>query len=853
MKLADPSSVRDPSPTPEAPGKAPLDRRSPTRQGWFVVHLHDATRRHWDVRLESAGVLASFAVPRGPSLDPAERRLAVRTEDHPLEFLDVEAVVPEKSYGAGPMILWDRGRVRYLDAPMEEALERGKIDFELSGWKLRGRFALVRMKGPGKDWLLLKKRDAFSSPGGARDPVRDEPRSVLSGLTVEELASAPRIAADLTARAAALGAPLGALDARRVSPMLAAAAGAPGADPGWIYELKLDGVRAVAVKDGERVTLHGRKLRDVTATYPEIARSVRSLPAERVVLDGEILAFDAAGHPSFHRLSQRIHLEKAHEVRRASLEVPVVFVAFDILAVGDRDLTGLPLTSRKRLLHALLPGPGVVRAIDHVEGDAAPLLAFCEQHDLEGVMAKRASSPYRPGPQRSGDWIKMKRRRDDDFVVVGFTRGIGARARLGALDLATFEGGVLRNRGKVGSGLDDEAIAALLALLAGREAPACAAEGELVAAPRGRTYVRPEVVVRVRHDGFSVDGHVLRAVYLGLRDDVDPADCVAGPRAAAPETREGGGEGEATRERDRHAPPAATAAPFAVTNPGKILWPGEGITKADLVGYYQAVAPALLPYLRDRPVLLVRHPDGILGKSFFQWHVPVGTPAWIKTYRLRGEHDQPVEVFLVEDERTLLHVANMATIPLHVLPYRTSTPDACDFLTLDFDVKGASLAEGITLALALRDLCDSIGLESFPKTSGQSGLHVLVPLGPAIAHATARALADLLGRMLCERHPDIATMERLVAKRGPRVYVDTGQTGPTRSIAAPWVVRARPGATVSMPLAWNEVVPGLDPAAFTLRTAPDRLHRVGDPMAGLLAARPDIPAVVERLGALVRP
>jgi bifunctional non-homologous end joining protein LigD len=283
-----------------------------------------------------------------------------------------------------------------------------------------------------------------------------------------------------------------------------------------------------------------------------------------------------------------------------------------------------------------------------------------------------------------------------------------------------------------------------------------------------------------------------------------------------------------------------------------VLWPGEGITKADLVGYYQAIAPAMLPYLRDRPVMLVRYPDGIAGKSFYQWNVPLGTPAWIRTHRLVGDDGKTEEVFVIDDARSLAHVANLAAIPLHVLAARVSSPGDCDFLTLDFDVKGASLREGVILAQTLRGLLDGIGMAGFPKTSGQSGLHVFVPLGPGVSYTTARALADLFGRLLCEAHPGIATMERRIDRRGPRVYVDTGQTGPSRTIVAPWAVRAKPGARVSTPLAWEEVVPELDPGAFTMRTAPARFEARGDPMAGLLAARPDVGAAVARLEERVR-
>jgi bifunctional non-homologous end joining protein LigD len=855
MKLADYRKKRDPDRTPEPFGKDPPEGAGPTREGAFVVHLHDATRRHWDLRMEASGVLTSFAVPRGPSLDPAEKRLAVRTEDHPIEYLDFEAVVPEKSYGAGPMILWDRGRVKYLERPIEEALEKGKVDFELDGHKLRGRFALVRMKGNGDDWLLFKKGDAFASPGGARDPVRDAPRSVLSGLTVEELGRATAIGTDLEAQAASLGAPVRRVDARRIVPMPCALEGAPVAEPGWLYELKLDGVRALVIKEDERVTIIGRKLREVTLSYPEVERAARALPPARVVLDGEIIAFDAAGRPSFSRLSHRIHLDKPAEIRRAMRDIQVAFVAFDCLAIGDRDLLDLPLSARKTLLHALLPAPGVIRALDHLDGDARPLVAFSAQYELEGVVAKRASSPYRPGPRRSADWVKMKRTREDEFVVVGFTKGSGGRERLGALDLASYEGGALVNRGKVGSGLDGREVATLLRVLPPLATSEPQASGDLSPAPKGRTHVRPETVVRVRYDGFSDEGQILHSVYLGLRDDVVPTDCIAAPRGsdftppAAPDAP------DTASSTQPEEPPEAEPEPPppAITNPRKVLWPGEGITKTDLVTYYRSIAPAMLPYLRDRPVMLVRYPDGIEGKSFYQWNVPVGTPHWIRSFRMRIDSGgDAVDVFLIDGERALAYVANLAAIPIHILAARAGSLDEADFFTIDFDVKGASLREGIVLARALRELCDTIGLEAFPKTSGQSGLHVFVPLGPGVSFATARALADLLGTMLCDRHPRIATMERTVGKRGPKVYVDTGQTGSLRTIVAPWAVRARPGATVSTPLAWDEVVDGLDPTAFTIRAAPERFAAVGDPMARMFAARPDVAAAVQKVGAMVQ-
>jgi bifunctional non-homologous end joining protein LigD len=854
MKLERYREKRREGATNEPFGPEPEANAAETHEGAFVVHLHDARRRHYDLRFEAGSVLASFAVPKGPSLDPAKKSLAIRTEDHPLEYLEFEAVIPEGNYGAGPMILWDRGRMRSLGASVEAGLERGKLDLDLAGQKLHGRFALVRLAhaSPTKsEWLLFKVRDPYAST--TRDIVRELPRSVLSGLTVDELAEAPRLARELEERAASLGAPARRLDARRLVPMACTTSGAAESGEGLLYELKLDGVRVVAEKDGNVVRLHNRKLRDETARWPEVVRAITALAADHAVLDGEVVAFDERGAPSFSRLGARMHLGRASEIRRATVDVPVSYVAFDLLALGDRDLRELPLARRKELLAALLPAPGVVRALPHVEGDGRALFDFCREHRLEGLVVKRADSPYREGPARSPAWVKWKAERDEEFVVVAFTRGEGGRARLGALEVASHVDGELVSRGKVGSGLDERTVDALLARLGPLATSAPAVRGPMAPASHGRTFVRPEVVVGVRFLGWSDDGKLRHPVFRGVRDDVDPAACTAAPPAERKARAVGDAEDhDAPEER---AEPIAPAGPHevVVTNPGKVLFPDDGLTKADLARFYEAIAPAMLPYLRDRPVVLVRYPDGIAGKSFHQWSAPGGTPAWLRTLTIREKEDgRTVDTFLVDDAAGLVHLANLAAIPIHVLACRAGALDSCDFATLDFDVKTGSFAMAIELALALRALLAEIGLEGFAKTSGQTGLHVLVPLGPGASFTTARALADLAGRLLCEAHPAIATMERTIAKRGDRVYVDTGQTGPTRTIVAPFAVRARAGATVSTPLRWEEVAPGLDPSAFTIRTVPDRVAREGDPMAGLLRAAPDLRAAVRDLGGRLR-
>jgi bifunctional non-homologous end joining protein LigD len=518
-------------------------------------------------------------------------------------------------------------------------------------------------------------------------------------------------------------------------------------------------------------------------------------------------------------------------------------MVFDLLALGDLSMFDVPLVRRKELLAKIVRAPGVLRVLDHLPAGPDKLFAFCRENKLEGIVSKRADGPYRPGPARSGDWVKTKCEQEASFVVVGYTKSESVRGKLRGLDLASFEDGDLVVRGRVGSGLADAEVDALLASFAPLVTDAPTARGEYEAAPAGRVHLRPEVVVRVRFLEWSDGGRLRFPVYLGRDAGADPQACRTAPHD------------EEHVEAPQAAPHDAEKIAVRITNRSKVFWPAEGYKKGDLVDYYEAVAPVLLPYLADRPVMLVRYPDGIEGKSFYQWNVPHGMPAWMKSVVL-GKHvyapqegDDKKHVFIVDRPESLAYLANLACIPIHILASRTTTPDQADFLTIDFDVRLLGLPAAIEQAHTLREILASVGLTGFPKTSGQTGLHVFVPLGPGVSPTAARTLADLLGRMLVERHPTTATMERVVQRRGAKVYVDTGQTGPSRTIVAPYSVRATPGARVSAPLAWEELTENLDPAQYTIRTVPRRIQEVGDPMAPLLAAKPDMGAVMERLGA----
>jgi len=920
-KLATYEAKRDRARTNEPFGPEPAYSGGGTPGGAFVVHLHDARRRHWDLRLELGGVLKSFAVPRGPSLDPADKRLAVETEDHPIEYLDFEAVIPEGNYGAGAMIAWDRGRVRYLEGTGEDGVARGKIDFELTGYKLRGRFGLIltgaegrrRQKGgsgkeivasrsgsaqgdgldvhgephrgaPQREWLLVKKPDPFVKKVSIVDA---EPRSVLSGLTVEELAESATVAKKLEDRARQLGAKEGTVDSRRLVAMLCTNPEVPDplADdslldrPGWLYELKLDGFRIIADKRGEDAALFFRKLGSANAHYPEIVRAMRALPAQRVVLDGEVVAFDETGRPSFQRLQQRMMAAKPAARNFTWAENPVTYVVFDLLAFAGLDLRPLPLARRKELLAELLQGKGAIRVLDHIADDGRPLYRFCQKEKLEGVVGKRASSPYIAGPKRSGEWIKIKCDQDEEFVVIGYTEGEGARRRLGALDLGAYHDGQLVVCGKAGSGLDDRTIDELLARLGPLTIDHTTARGEFEPTPRKRTFVKPEVVVNVRFTGWTGDARLRHPVFRGIRNDIKPEECTTAPPpslsppgdandGALEEERDGalGSEVEGEEEGAALSESASThgdsdkkdhahrRSRVTISNPTKIFWPNDKLTKKDLCDYYMAVADALLPHLRDRPVVLVRYPDGIAGKNFYQWNVPQGTPSWVKTITIARDEDggSRVTCFLVNDADTLLYIANLGCIPIHVLAARTATVDNCDFITFDFDIGTSPIAHAVELALSLRKLLGELGLVGYPKTSGQSGLHVLVPMGPGVSFPTAKALVELIGRLLERMHSKIGTMERRIRERNQRVYIDTGQTGRSRTIVAPYSVRAHEGATVSTPLDWDEVNATLSPTRWSMLSVPARIQEIGDPMQNLLAERPDVARAVSRLEAMVK-
>ena len=829
---SDPSDPLEPYRAKRSIERTPEPAGTVAREGgWrYVFHKHAASHLHWDLRLEMDGVLKSWAVPKGPSFDQADKRLAVHVEDHPIEYGDFEGIIPEGNYGAGAVIIWDRGTWQPVEDPAA-GLQKGKLLFELHGHKLKGRWTLVKIKKSERDWLLIKERDGWMTPGGRE--VSDA--SVLSGLTVEELRAGKDPAEPVRRELDRLAVPRQAVRLDEIEPMLAETADQPFTKPGWLFELKLDGYRILSELDRGEARLLTRNRRDASASFPEVARAVAALPYRHLILDGEVVAVDEQGRPSFQRLQQRARFLRPIEIRRAVLENPVVYYVFDLLAFEDRDLRGLPLSERKALLKQILPPAGTVAFLDHFETEGQRLFAEVERIGLEGLVAKRAEASYQAG--RSPAWLKLRSDRTGDFVVVGYTAPLGSRAGFGALQIADYLDGALTYAGRVGSGFTDAQLNEVRATLesARRDTPPCAGP---VPPGNDTTWVEPELVVEVRYKEWTDERLLRQPVFLRFRDDKAASECV----------------------RQEHLLPADLASPdpepapvltrdVKLSNLDKVFWPEEGYTKGDLVTYYREISPWLLPWLRNRPVVLTRYPDGIGGKSFFQKDAPGFTPEWLRTERMWSEQAQrEIDYFVCDDEPSLLYLANMAAIPLHIWASRIPSLEQPDWCVLDLDPKGAPFGDVVRVALALHGLCDGIGLPHYVKTSGSTGLHVLIPLGRQLTYEQSRAFGELLARVVVTLEPGIATITRAVQKREGKVYLDYVQNGHGRLIVAPYSVRPLPGAPVSMPLQWDEVTDALDLRAFTIRTAPALMRALGaDPTIGVLA---DIPDLVAALGAL---
>ncbi|MDO9220185.1 MAG: DNA ligase D [Thiobacillus sp.] len=877
--------------TPE-PSPAAVETR--TGPLLFVVQQHAARQLHFDLRLELDGVLKSWAVPKGPSLDPDVKRLAVRTEDHPFEYASFEGVIPPKQYGAGEVIVWDCG----IYAPDQDhgawlgdrteaeqqvraALAQGKLSLFLRGEKLKGSFALVRSADP-TNWLLIKHRDSFATQ---RD-VAEQDHSVVSGLTVADL---KRLPAPPQLPAARLGL-AGSSEAMpmKLSPMLAELGEAPFTHPDWLFEPKLDGYRVLAfVHDGE-VTLRSRRGLDLTRVFPHIVAELAKQAASGMILDGEVLALDASGRPSFNALQNRARLKTPREIAAAEHDAPAILYCFDLLHFAGLDLRQAPYSDRHRYLAQCLLPTAHVRLV-HASADGVALYAAALAQGFEGVMAKRRDSRYQAG-RRSAAWLKIKLTHSAEFVIGGYTRGKGARATLGALLLGYWDHRQLRYAGLVGSGFDD----AMLVQLKQRFAP-LETERQPFAEPpplrRAIVWLRPEAVAEVKFAEWTPDGYLRAPVFLHLREDIDPKSVRRSEpqRNAAPIDTQ---VDAVLRQLDdpRQAFTLALGEHrIRLTHLDRVYWPADpalkqpALTKRDLLRYLAQVSPYFLPHLADRPLTMVRMPEGIGGERFFQKHWEPPLPEFAESVTVFSEsRDERHAYLLCNNLPTLLWLGQSGTLEFHVWHSRTkvgvdatghgtdfassstalerSVLNFPDYLVFDLDpyIYSGKEAAGAEpeysngafdtckeTAFRLREVLQAMGLDPLVKTSGKTGLHVFVPIERTLDFASVREVSGLVGRHLLRQHPQLVTMDWRIARRTGKIFFDYTMNTRTKTLAAAYSPRGQPGAPVSMPLTW-EALQTAQPLDFNLANVAQRLAQIGDPWRDALSRKQSLEQTLAR-------
>ncbi len=792
--------------TPEPRGRV---ARATKAGGRFVVQKHDASRLHYDFRLELDGVLKSWAVPKGPSLDPADKRLAVQVEDHPVEYADFEGVIPQGQYGAGPVIVWDRGRWEPQGDP-REGLRRGKVAFTLDGEKLHGGFALVRMRTAGRDgknWLLVKERDGEAKHGRAADVVGRLPESVKTS----RRRGTPRRAASLP---------------KDLAPQLATLVDAAPEGDEWIHEIKFDGYRILALVEGGKARLVSRNGQDWTARFPRLAAAAASVPVRDAAIDGELVSVRPDGTTSFQDL-QRALAEKGGERLR--------YYAFDLLHLDGKDLRGLPLLERKEALARILPKPrarsrGLLLYSRHVKGKGGRFHAEACRHGLEGIVSKLAAGVHRP--RRTPEWRKVRCSERQEFVVAGYVPHSADARGIGALLLGYHDGvhdrrGGLRYAGRVGTGFSEAVRRDLKKRLDAhaRETSPFAEDPEGVGDSRGVRWATPRLVGEVSFTEWTADGRLRHPSFLGLRED-KPASDVVRERGPAP---------AASRSSSEPAGDGAAVAGVALTHPDKVLWPGQGVTKRALAAYYEAVAERMLPFVAERPLMLLRCPEGHGKACFFQKHLGEETPPGLRGVEIaeRGGRKAYVAIDPARGLEGLVSLVQRGVLEIHGWGSRADRVTAPDRVVFDLDpAPDVPFPRVVEAALEIRRRLKALGLASFAKTTGGKGLHVEAPLARVHDWRQVSEFARGIARALEAEEPDRYVSQASKAKRRGRIFVDWLRNARGATAVAPYSTRARPGATVATPLAWDEVKKGLRPERFTVETVPARVARRRDPWAG---------------------
>ncbi|HYE54885.1 MAG TPA: DNA ligase D [Chitinophagaceae bacterium] len=892
MSLAEYKRKRSFSRTPEPEGKnnRPRGRAARKKQALqFVVQKHHASHLHYDFRLELKGALKSWAVPKGPSMNPDDKRLAMLVEDHPFDYKDFEGVIPRGNYGAGTVIIWDQGTYE----PAEEAATKeeqeklllkgfysGTLKIKLKGKKLKGEFVLVRSEGRGDNaWLLIKKKDEAAS----REDITKKDKSVVSNKNLEQVAADKRSKQWISNRdsggklkeerkekevrkkakeepveqtAEELPAASPDIDSKdfdelvvsiltglkgkkrskmpqNVTPMMATLIDEPFDKPDWIYEVKWDGYRALAYLDKGKVELKSRNNSSFNEKFYPVYEALKEWPIKAVV-DGEIVVVDENGVSAFSKLEEWKTVEDGH----------LEFYVFDILWLNGIDLTKQPLIKRREILQQLVPENEIIRYSESFAANGKEFFASAEKLGIEGIVAKKADSTYQAGV-RSREWYKIKTQQRHEAVIAGYTKNEGSDKQFSALILGVYdENNELKFIGQAGTGFNKKTQTDLLKKLRPLQTNKCPfkEEPEINRPTRFRPnppqtevfWVKPQLVCEVKYQEMKPEGIMRHASFQGLREDKQPAEV----HDEKPQTVNEGSREKKLKNRL-----------IKLTNLDKIYWPQEKLTKGDLLKYYEQVAPVMLRYMKDRPQSLNRHPNGIKGKNFFQKDVSGKVDEWLTRYYYENTTREGTKEFLVcTDEASLLYMANMGCIEMNPWHSRTAKPDNPDWCVIDLDPDTNSFDEVVAAANIIRKILDAVKVPSFPKTSGSTGMHIYIPLGAKYSYEQSKDLAELIVTLAHQQMRDFTSLERTPAKRKGKIYLDFLQNRPTQTLAAPYSARPKPGATVSTPLHWDEVKKGLRISDFTILNVPRRLKDEGDLFKGVLGRGIDLEKVLKKIG-----
>lgn len=813
MALKEYERKRNFSKTPEPRPQA----GSAAEYGRFFVQRHDASHLHYDFRLAIGGVLKSWAVPKGPSMDPFIKRLAVEVEDHPLAYGTFEGNIPKGQYGGGSVMLWDTGAFRTDGAASPELqLQKGHLKFHLEGKKLRGAFGLVRMhaKATGKEWLLVKAPDSDGAPGWNLDDY--------------EFSAATRRTQEQIAKGQTASSPP---NPHKIEPMLATLGRELPKGPDWLYEVKWDGVRTLCTIKNGQAFFQSRNGLAYNSYFPELGDLPKALDLKSGVVDGEIVAMDASGRSNFQAIQPRLGGMLPGKHKRADPSGISLYL-FDVLFKDGKDLRELPLRKRRAVLTEILRPSERFKLSIALDGSAQVVMEVAAENELEGIVAKRLDSPYSSG--RSSAWVKVKLQQQQEFVICGWTPG--KRDSFGAIVLGLYEDDRLYWCGNAGTGFSEATLKEIAAVL--KAAPLSRKPRFAVGEWQPKMHwVSPTLVAEIRFAEWTNSSHLRAPVFLGLRTDRPAKECVKESPMAE------------TKRPESNMTQRLRKSKVPLTNLDKVYFPAQKLTKGSLLGYYDAIASYILPHLKDRPASLKRYPDGIDGKSFFQKNLPAATPGWVPSITIYSEDSQrDIRYVLIQDRSVLLYVVNLGCIDLNPWMSRAQNLDSPDYALFDLDPFHCDFDKLIDAAHHIREVLGHLKLQTFVKTSGSGGLHVVAPLKAGHSYEEVKEFTATLAGAVILTRPDLFTIERSLSKRRPdRVYFDYFQMGKGKTIAAPYSVRPEDGAPVSTPLRWEELAKGMRPKDFHIGNTLERLKTLGDPWAAIRKSRQSLWAALRKL------